>query len=69
MTTSALMISLLYYARLYDIPQPSQKVDKVLKQVGLAERGKDKVATYSKGMRQRLALARAMAPTGSAGPG
>ena len=54
--------NLLYYARLYDIPQPSQKVDKVLKQVGLAERGKDKVATYSKGMRQRLALARAMAP-------
>ena len=54
--------NLLYYARLYDIPQPSQKVDKVLKQVGLAERGKDKVSTYSKGMRQRLAIARAMAP-------
>jgi ABC-2 type transport system ATP-binding protein len=54
--------NLLYYARLYDIPQPSQRIDKVLKQVGLAERGKDKVATYSKGMRQRLALARAIAP-------
>ena len=54
--------NLMYYARLYDIPQPSQRIDKVLKQVGLAERGKDKVSTYSKGMRQRLALARAMAP-------
>jgi ABC-2 type transport system ATP-binding protein len=54
--------NLLYYARLYDIPQPVQKVEKVLKQVGLAERARDKVATYSKGMRQRLALARAIAP-------
>ncbi len=54
--------NMLYYARLYDIPQPGQRVDKVLKQVGLADRSKDKVATYSKGMRQRLALARAIAP-------
>ncbi len=54
--------NLLYYAKLYDIPQPSQKVDNILKLVGLAERAKDKVGTYSKGMRQRLALARAMAP-------
>ena len=54
--------NLLYYARLYDIPQPAQKVEKVLKQVGLSERARDKVATYSKGMRQRLALARAIAP-------
>ena len=54
--------NLLYYARLYDIPQPAQKVEKVLKQVGLSERARDKVATYSKGMRQRLALARAIVP-------
>ena len=54
--------NLLYYAWLYDIPQPAQKVDKVLKQVGLAERARDKVGNYSKGMRQRLALARAIAP-------
>ena len=54
--------NLLYYAKLYDVPQPAQKVNEVLKLVGLAERTKDKVGTYSKGMRQRLALARAMAP-------
>ena len=54
--------NLVYYARLYDIAQPAQKVDEVLKLVGLADRARDKVATYSKGMRQRLALARAMAP-------
>ena len=54
--------NLIYYARLYDIPQPAQKVDKMLKLVGLADRAQDKVGAYSKGMRQRLALARAMAP-------
>ena len=54
--------NLLFYAKLYDIQQPAQRVDKVLKQVGLADRTKDKVATYSKGMRQRLALARAISP-------
>ena len=54
--------NLLYYARLYDIPQPAQKIITVLKQVGLAERARDKVGAYSKGMRQRLALARAIAP-------
>ena len=54
--------NLLFYAKLYDIPQPAQRVEKILKQVGLADRTRDKVATYSKGMRQRLALARAISP-------
>ncbi len=54
--------NLVYYSRLYDISQPAQRVDEVLKLVGLADRARDKVGTYSKGMRQRLALARAMAP-------
>jgi ABC-2 type transport system ATP-binding protein len=54
--------NLVYYAKLYDIAQPAQKVDEVLRLVGLADRARDKVGTYSKGMRQRLALARAIAP-------
>jgi len=54
--------NLVFYAKLYDIAQPEQKVNEVLKLVGLADRAADKVATYSKGMRQRLALARAMTP-------
>lgn len=54
--------NLVYYAKLYDISQPVQRVDEVLKLVGLADRARDKAGTYSKGMRQRLALARAMAP-------
>lgn len=54
--------NLVYYAKLYDISQPAQKVDEVLKLVNLADRSRDKVGTYSKGMRQKLALARAIVP-------
>lgn len=54
--------NLVYYAKLYDITQPAEKVDEALKSVGLVGRAMDKVGTYSKGMRQRLALARAMTP-------
>jgi len=43
-------------------PGPGRKTEEMLKLVGLADRARDKVGTYSKGMRQRLALARAMVP-------
>jgi len=36
------------------------QIPSILKQVGLANRGKDKVGTYSQGMRQRLGLAAAL---------
>ncbi len=49
-----------YYARIYDVAHPEDRIDRALKLVELTDRAKDKVATYSKGMRQRLALARAM---------
>jgi ABC-2 type transport system ATP-binding protein len=52
--------NLVYYARLYDVTRPDEKVNRAIGLVGLADRAKDKVGTYSKGMRQRLALARAM---------
>ncbi len=39
-----------------------QQIDEVLELVGLAERGNDRVATYSHGMRQRLYLAQALVP-------
>lgn len=52
--------NMMYYARIYGVAQPEPMVAKMLKLGGLADRAKDKVSAYSKGMRQRLALARAL---------
>jgi ABC-2 type transport system ATP-binding protein len=48
------------YSKLYGIKQPAERIRDILNVVRLSDRAKDKVASYSKGMRQRLALARAM---------
>jgi ABC-2 type transport system ATP-binding protein len=52
--------NLLYYARIYGVIEPVGKIDRILDLVGLRDRAKDKAGAYSRGMRQRLALARAM---------
>ncbi len=52
--------NLAFYSKLYGITQPAERIHDILNLVKLADRAKDKVAAYSKGMRQRLALARAM---------
>jgi ABC-2 type transport system ATP-binding protein len=52
--------NLLYYAQLYNLAEPSGKVQAAIRLVGLGSRERDKVGTFSKGMRQRLALARAV---------
>ncbi|MBL7119531.1 MAG: ABC transporter ATP-binding protein [Dehalococcoidia bacterium] len=49
-----------YYARIYGVAEHGERIDRILNLVGLQDRAKDKVGTYSRGMRQRLALARAM---------
>ena len=49
-----------YYARIYGLYNNKEKIRELLKMVDLDNRSKDRVNTYSKGMRQRLALARAM---------
>ena len=49
-----------FYARIYGISEPEGRIEPALRLVGLLDRARDKVSTYSKGMRQRLALARAM---------
>jgi ABC-2 type transport system ATP-binding protein len=49
-----------YYAQIYGVSQPTEMIERVLGLAGLSDRAGDKVGTYSKGMRQRLALARAM---------
>ncbi len=49
-----------FYARIYGVSNARQRISELLESMGLGDRGGDKVGTYSRGMRQRLALARAM---------
>lgn len=48
-----------FYARLYQLNNASDRVNRALKQVGLAARQRDPVRTFSRGMVQRLTIARA----------
>ena len=48
------------YANLYEVEDVQGQVDKYLHMLGLWERRHDEVATFSKGMRQKLAIARAL---------
>ena len=52
--------NLLIYAKLYEVDDPETQVEKYLKILGLWDRRNDKAATYSKGMKQKLAIARAL---------
>jgi heme ABC exporter ATP-binding subunit CcmA len=52
--------NLLFYARLYDVIHPAERIREILNEVGLYERARDRVRTYSRGMQQRLSIARAM---------
>ncbi|HSL42889.1 MAG TPA: ABC transporter ATP-binding protein [Anaerolineales bacterium] len=54
--------NLSFYADLYNVPysEVSKRVDSLLTEFELIERADEKVGGYSKGMKQRLALARAL---------
>ena len=52
--------NLTLYARLYRAPGQSRHVEELLELVGLSDRRAERVATLSRGMIQRLALARAV---------
>ncbi len=54
--------NLLFFARLYNMPVETrrERIDTLLKRVGLHRRARDVVQTFSRGMQQRLAIARAI---------
>ncbi len=49
-----------YFGRLYGILDPEMRAGDLLEVVGLSERGGSLISGYSRGMRQRLGVARAM---------
>ncbi|MCY0902878.1 MAG: ABC transporter ATP-binding protein [Firmicutes bacterium] len=51
--------TLLYYGRLYGIKRPADAANEWLERIELTRDGDELVKTFSKGMRQRLAMARA----------
>jgi ABC-2 type transport system ATP-binding protein len=48
------------FARLYGVDDPAAAVEKYLRMLGLWERRFDEAGSFSKGMRQKLAIARAL---------
>ncbi len=52
--------NLMFYARMYGIIDPQLRITEVLKMIGLENRRRDLVRTFSRGMQQRLAIGRAV---------
>jgi ABC-2 type transport system ATP-binding protein len=52
--------NLLVYARLHGLAEPRRSVDLALERFGIVERAGDRTAQLSKGLRQRVALARTL---------
>ncbi len=52
--------NLLLFAKLQNVESPAARAEELLREVGLIERRSSLVRTFSRGMRQRIAIARAL---------
>jgi heme ABC exporter ATP-binding subunit CcmA len=52
--------NLIFYGRMYDVPNLTARIHEMLESVGLLRRLHDPVRTFSRGMQQRLSIARAL---------
>ncbi len=52
--------NLRFFGRMYGTPDIENRIDELIKQVGLTYRKNDRVRTFSRGMKQRLSIARAL---------
>jgi heme exporter protein A len=52
--------NLMFYGKMYGVAELEDRAAKLLEEVGLYGRQDDRVATYSRGMQQRLSIARAL---------
>ncbi|MEA1869314.1 MAG: ABC transporter ATP-binding protein [Euryarchaeota archaeon] len=52
--------NLKFFGKMYAIPEIDRRVDEVLGETGLSKRKHDRVGTFSRGMKQRLSIARAI---------
>ncbi|MBZ4686647.1 MAG: heme exporter protein [Clostridia bacterium] len=52
--------NLLFYGRMYDVPNLKKRINEVISEVGLKYSLNDPVRNFSRGMQQRLSIARAI---------
>ena len=52
--------NLFFYGKMYDLTELKKRVDQLLTQLGLKKRENDLVRNFSRGMQQRLSIARAL---------
>ena len=52
--------NLVYYARLFGIRNPQERINQALSRVGLSQRADQRIRTYSHGMQKRASIARAI---------
>lgn len=52
--------NLRFFGAMYDVPNLNARIDQLFDQVNLADRRRDRARTFSRGMQQRLAIARAL---------